>query len=176
MKIVSQSKLFFRKKKKKKKKRKNVFRLRWEPVSVSVLLSSKRNVISLYEFYLRKHTTSYLLTLFRYRNDVWLRRCVFTGPRYCLTIKFTQTLDHKGTGYTGKILDHFTFPVHQSHSDKGSTLTAYNLLPLKGVYSKRKEFVPLGSKFFPYRVERFSEGKKNNSDTIVPSLLERGLL
>ena len=29
---------------------------------------------------------------------------------------------------------------------------------LKGVYSKRKEFAPLGSKFFPFRVDPFSEG------------------
>ena len=28
---------------------------------------------------------------------------------------------------------------------------------LKGVHSKRKEFAPLGSKFFPFRVDHFSE-------------------
>ena len=28
---------------------------------------------------------------------------------------------------------------------------------LKGVYSKRKEFAPKGSKFFPFRVDPFSE-------------------
>ena len=29
---------------------------------------------------------------------------------------------------------------------------------VKGVYSIRKEFAPKGSKFFPYRVDPFSEG------------------
>ena len=28
----------------------------------------------------------------------------------------------------------------------------------KVVYSKRKEFAPLGSKFFPFRVDSFSKG------------------
>ena len=31
---------------------------------------------------------------------------------------------------------------------------------LKGVYSKRKEFAPLGSKFFPFRVDPFPERRK----------------
>ena len=31
---------------------------------------------------------------------------------------------------------------------------------LKGVHSKRKEFAPRGSKFFPFRVDPFSEGSK----------------
>ena len=30
---------------------------------------------------------------------------------------------------------------------------------LKRVFSKRKEFAPRGSKFFPFRVDPFSEGK-----------------
>ena len=30
----------------------------------------------------------------------------------------------------------------------------------KGVYSKRKEFAPHGSKFFPFRVDPFSEGRQ----------------
>ena len=30
----------------------------------------------------------------------------------------------------------------------------------KGVYSKRKEFAPFGSKFFPLRVDPFSEERK----------------
>ena len=29
---------------------------------------------------------------------------------------------------------------------------------LKGVYSKRYEFAPSGSKFFPFKVDPFSEG------------------
>ena len=32
----------------------------------------------------------------------------------------------------------------------------------KGVYSKRKEFAPLGSKFFPFRIDCFSEEDKND--------------
>ena len=30
----------------------------------------------------------------------------------------------------------------------------------ENVYSKRKEFAPPGSKFFPFRVDHFSEGRK----------------
>ena len=37
----------------------------------------------------------------------------------------------------------------------------------KGVYSKRKEFAPLGSKFFPFRVDSFSEGRQNQFVRIV---------
>ena len=29
----------------------------------------------------------------------------------------------------------------------------------KGVYSKRKEFAPSGSKFFPFRIDPFQKGK-----------------
>ena len=32
----------------------------------------------------------------------------------------------------------------------------------KGVYTKRKEFAPLGGKFFPFMVDPFSEGRQNN--------------
>ena len=31
----------------------------------------------------------------------------------------------------------------------------------KGVLSKRKEFAPMGSKFFPFRVDPFLEGRQN---------------
>ena len=31
-------------------------------------------------------------------------------------------------------------------------------IPKNGVYSLRKEFAPKGSKFFPFRVDPFSEG------------------
>ena len=31
---------------------------------------------------------------------------------------------------------------------------------LKGVHSKKEEFAPKGSKFFPFRVDQFSEGRK----------------
>ena len=40
--------------------------------------------------------------------------------------------------------------------EKESTLKGKNLLPM--IYSKRKEFAPYGSKFFPFRVDPFSEG------------------
>ena len=34
---------------------------------------------------------------------------------------------------------------------------------------KRKEFTPIGSKFFPFRVDPFSEGRHNNfSDSCFP--------
>ena len=32
---------------------------------------------------------------------------------------------------------------------------------------KSKEFAPIGSKFFPFRVNPFSEGRLNNFDRIV---------
>ena len=38
---------------------------------------------------------------------------------------------------------------------------------LKRVYSKRKEFAPTGSKFFPVRVDPFEEGKQNTSDRVI---------
>ena len=37
----------------------------------------------------------------------------------------------------------------------------------KGVYSKRKEFAPKGSKFFPFRVDPFSERRENNFEIVV---------
>ena len=37
----------------------------------------------------------------------------------------------------------------------------------KGVHSKRKEFAPMGSKFFPFRVEHVSEGSKLNFNRFV---------
>ena len=48
---------------------------------------------------------------------------------------------------------------------------------LKGVYSKRKEFPPLGSKFFPFRVDPFSEGavySKRKAISYVPQSTGRG--
>ena len=58
---------------------------------------------------------------------------------------------------TWYIMDHFC---------KGDNFFDFFLLSCtytpfwKGVYSKRKEFAPKGSKFFPFRVEPFSEGRK----------------
>ena len=37
----------------------------------------------------------------------------------------------------------------------------------KGVYSRRKEFAPMGSKFFPSRIDPFSEGRQNNFDKVA---------
>ena len=44
---------------------------------------------------------------------------------------------------------------------------------LKRVYSKRKEFAPIGSKFFPFRVDSFSERDSciGHSEPIVTGLL-----
>ena len=38
---------------------------------------------------------------------------------------------------------------------------------LKRVHSNRKEFAPKGSKLFPFRVDSFSEGSKENFDTVI---------
>ena len=45
----------------------------------------------------------------------------------------------------------------------GDTLQERQALPpaCKGSYSKRKEFVPIGSILFPFRVDPFSEGALN---------------
>ena len=48
----------------------------------------------------------------------------------------------------------FCFPAHHSPC-------------WKRVYSKRKEFAPMGSKFFPFRVDPFSEGRQNNFDRVA---------
>ena len=37
----------------------------------------------------------------------------------------------------------------------------------KVVYSKRKEFAPMGSKVFPFRVDPISEGRKNSILTVA---------
>ena len=39
---------------------------------------------------------------------------------------------------------------------------------LKEVYSKRKEFAPNGSKFFPFKVDPFSEGRQNSLRKLPP--------
>ena len=39
--------------------------------------------------------------------------------------------------------------------------------PSKSVFSKRKEFAPKGSKFFPFRADSFSEGKQCNFERVV---------
>ena len=41
---------------------------------------------------------------------------------------------------------------------KGGTFQNFLALLSKGVYSKRKEFAPIGSKFSPFRLDPFSEG------------------
>ena len=43
--------------------------------------------------------------------------------------------------------------AHKSPSEKGSTL-------------KGKKFASKGSKFFPFRVDSFSEGRQNNGDRV----------
>ena len=49
------------------------------------------------------------------------------------------------------------FWAPEGTSEKGSTL-------------KGKKFVPMGSKFFPLRVDPFSEGNKNNFDRVGSSV------
>ena len=52
-----------------------------------------------------------------------------------------------------------------------SYLLSYTSIPFrKGVYSKRKEFAPMGSKFFLFRIDPSSKGLKreaNNLDRVV---------
>ena len=40
--------------------------------------------------------------------------------------------------------------------------------PKKGVYSKKKEFAPTGSKFFPFRVDPFSEVRQYDLTELPP--------
>ena len=58
--------------------------------------------------------------------------------------------------------------MHHQSGENLRGLDALNNL-LKGFHSKRKEFAPLESKFFPFRVEPFSEGRQN-ALTELPSL------
>ena len=51
-------------------------------------------------------------------------------------------------------------------AEKRSTLKGQNLLLF---YSKRTEFSPLRSKFFPFRVDPFSEEIKSNFDRVTSS-------
>ena len=37
----------------------------------------------------------------------------------------------------------------------------------KGIFSKRKEFAPMGSKFFPFKKYPFLEERKNNFEMVV---------
>ena len=47
------------------------------------------------------------------------------------------------------------------------TFASCTLRPFsKGVYLERKEFASKGSKFFPFNVDHFSEGRQNNSDSV----------
>ena len=58
---------------------------------------------------------------------------------------------------------------------QGRQLCQNCYLPIwEGVYSKRKEFAPIGSKFFPFRVDQFSGGDWCAERQIVPSLVKNG--
>ena len=59
--------------------------------------------------------------------------------------------------YTWYIFRHFFY--------KGDKLCTKLLL--KGVSSKRKEFALKGRKFFPFRVDSFTNGSQNNFDKVV---------
>ena len=41
-----------------------------------------------------------------------------------------------------------------------------------GVYSKRKEFAPKGSKFFPFRIDTFSERKTNQHNCLLSNQIQ----
>ena len=56
---------------------------------------------------------------------------------------------------------------------KGTTLAFQHIKSLlKGVYPKRKEFAPHGSKFFPFRVDYFSKGRDANSFLLNQTLFK----
>ena len=82
--------------------------------------------------------------------------------RYFLTLRNDWTTVWLGLDTSGRVV---------AISAKGdifwdflsALLYAYSLL--RRVYSVRKEFAPLGSKFFPYRADPFSE--TNNFDRVV---------
>ena len=57
------------------------------------------------------------------------------------------------------------FPVHQSLL-QGSILK--RKICYKGIFTKRKEFAPRGSKFFPFRADPFSEGSKTVLTELSP--------
>ena len=63
-------------------------------------------------------------------------------------------------------------------SGEVSLTKMFRLPSEKGVCSKRKEFAPMGSKFFPFRVDAFSEGLSlqefKQEDTKVVSLVQNG--
>ena len=42
----------------------------------------------------------------------------------------------------------------------GKSVKSFFVTLLKGVYSRKKDFAPIGSKFFLYRTDTFSEQKK----------------
>ena len=56
---------------------------------------------------------------------------------------------------------------------RGATFVTSSLLSCtpnpfcRGTYSKRKEFAPTGSKFFPFRVDPFSEGMQKQFDRVA---------
>ena len=44
---------------------------------------------------------------------------------------------------------------------------------MKGVYSKRKEFAPIGSKYFPFREDPFLDGSQNSLDRTASFLFNQ---
>ena len=65
--------------------------------------------------------------------------------------------------------DRFSAILKRESTFMSSCLAVLHTKPLlKGVYAKRKEyFFPTGNKFFPFRIDTFSEGRQNNFDRIV---------
>ena len=68
---------------------------------------------------------------------------------------------------------HYTLDWFSSICTKGTKFMTFCLLSCtpspfwKGDYSKRKEFAPRRSKFFPFRIDPFSEGRQNNFDRVT---------
>ena len=74
-------------------------------------------------------------------------RWLDTLERFCQHLQRGTTFDSKEGNFCDLL---FAFQYIQSF--------------WKDVYSKRKEFAPNGSKFFPFRVGPFSEGRQNSFD------------
>ena len=74
---------------------------------------------------------------------------------------FQQSLGNKvrDNFKTKQLVSKYLYIKVNWHSFRGNNSFISILPPFwKGVYSKRKEFAPLGSKFFPFWVDPFSEG------------------
>ena len=112
-------------------------------------------------------------------NKVWKKQIAYWRACYISvfsTRKLTRDdsagevlIHNKGTGYTWHIFHQF------KRETSFLTLCLSFLTPIpfwNRVYSKRKEFAPFGSKFFPLRVDPFSEGRQTGFVRFVSSECE----